>query len=310
MAFDLNRGSEFPKQDRGRNVRNNPGSGYHGIRSASTSLSSQVRYEDLLDVLEQCYSGGIVPSDLGGGLFRWDYLFEASAPTLIPYTYEGGNTDEPEAQMRLVSALISQLTLSFPDIPSEGAAPWELSGDVMAFDRELNEFTPGLVARPGLQVAQGKYTRLLQGDTSTAYDNLAEIEESLKMFSCVANRNLTRRAYGGSGDLPSRYGFSDSSNGTFTARVAVSNETRTDFHDIWNVVVPEPIAERRWRVLCEGGGGRAFWVDARVGMLAMPIAEADGERLFEISGEFVDDEALDGNHQISVINTVATLDAA
>jgi hypothetical protein len=309
MAFDLNRGSEFPKQDRGRNVRNNPGSGYHGTRSASTSLSSQVRFEDIMDILEQCYAGGVVPTEIGGGLYRWDYLFEAGSPTLTPYTYEGGNIDEAAAQMRLLSGLISQLTLSFPDIPSEGAAPWTLSADVMAFDREIIEVTPGLVARPGLEVVQGKYTRLLQGDTDDAYGELVELEESLKSFQLVAQRNLTRRAYGGSGDLPSRFGFSDQSNATFQAKVAVSADTKSDFHDVWNVAVPEPIAERRWRVLAEGGGGRTLWIDARVAILAMPIAEADGERLFEVSGELVDDEFLEGSHQISIVNTLADLDA-
>lgn len=308
MAFELDRGAAYPKQDRGRNVRNNPGSGYFGIRSAATSLASQVRFEDVMDILEMCYSGNVSPVGLGGGLFRWDYLFEAGAPTVVPYTAEGGNIDDPNAMMRLLSCLVSSLTIGFPTIPGEGAAPWTLSADILAFDREIAEVTDGLVARPDLEVVQGHLTRLYQGDPSEAYSALAELPESLKSFTMTPGRELARRAYGGLTDIPTRFGFGDTSNATFEATIAVSNDTTSDFHDIWNAAAPTAIGERRWRVIANGGGGRAFWVDALVGILGVPIDEADGERLFKVTGEFVDDETLDGSHQVSVINTLDGLE--
>jgi hypothetical protein len=308
MSFELDRGAAYPKQDRGRNVRNNAGSGYFGIRSAGTSLSSQARFGDLMDILEMCYAGNVNPVALGGGLYRWDYLFEAGAPTVVPYTLEGGNIDDPNAMMRLLSCLVGSLTLGFPTIPGEGAAPWTLSADILAFDREIAELTDGLVARPGLEVVQGHLTKLYQGDPSEAYSALAELPESLKSFTMTPGRELARRAYGGDTDLATRFGFSDTSNATFESTIAVSNDTTSDFHDIWNVSAPTAIGERRWRVLANGSGGQSLRVDALAGILGMPIDEADGERLFKVTGEFVDDEFLDGSHQVSVTTTVDALE--
>ena len=308
VGFELDRGSAFPKQDRGRNVRNNPGSGYHGMRGASTSLPSQVRYEDIPDILEMIYAGNVVPSSLGGGLYQWDYPFEALAPTVVPYTLEGGNTDDANAQMRLLSCIVNELTLGFPDITAPGASPWTLAADIIAFDREIAELTDPLEARPNLQVAQGHLTRLYEGATSEAFADLAELAGSLKSYTQTASRNSVLRGYGSDDDIADKFGFSETSNGTFEAMVGISNTAKTDFHDIWNVAQPEPIGERRWRVLAIGGGNRMFWVDARVGILAVPYDDADGERLFKVTGEFVDDDFLEASHQVSVVNSLSTLD--
>lgn len=308
VNFDLDRGSAYPKQDRGRNVRNFRGSGYHGVRGSSTTLPSQVRFEDVVDILEMLYSGNITPVSLGGGLFRWDYPFEALAPTVVPYTLEGGNTDDENSQMRLQSCLVSSATFSFPAITAPGASPWTLSAEIIGFDREIVALTDGIAARDDLQVVQGHLTRLLEGSTATAYASLPELEGSLKSFSLTADRSTTRRAYGGSTDLATRFGFSETSNGTFEMTLGINVDSKSDFHDIWNVSVPEPIAERRYRIIAAGGGGRLFWIDGRAGILAVPYDEADGERLFKVTGEWVDDDTLEASHQISVVNSVPTLD--
>ena len=52
VTFDLDRASQFPKQDRGRNVRNSAGQGYNGIRGAGCVLPTQVSFEYLADFLE------------------------------------------------------------------------------------------------------------------------------------------------------------------------------------------------------------------------------------------------------------------
>lgn len=306
VGFELDRGSAISKQDRGRNVRNAPGAGYHGIRGASATLPSQVRFGDFMNILEMSHAGNITPATLGGGLYRYDYPFEALAPTVVPNTVEGGNIDDASAQMRLVSALCGSLTIGFPALSVPGAAPWTLSADLMAFDREIVEVTPGIEASDVLEVAQGQYSRIYEGATSEAFADLAELI-GLKSFTMTAQRNLVGRAYGSDSDLASKFGFTDQSNSTFTAQVAISNDSKSDFHDIWNVATPEPIGERHWRLLTLGGGGKMIWVDARVAILAVPYGEADGERLFDVSGEYVDDETLEANHQISVVTTVASL---
>jgi hypothetical protein len=307
VGFELDRGSAYPKQDRGRNVRNNRNSGYYGVRGASTSLASQVRFEDVMDILEMIYAGDVSPTSLGGGLYRWDYPFEAGSPTVVPYTLEGGNIDNEDAQMRLVSCLVGQLTLSFPAITAPGASPWTLSADIIAFDREIAEVTDPLEARDDLEVAQGHLTQLYEGDTSEAFAALAELVGSLKSFTMTPNRSLTARAYGGTTDMAAAFGFTDQSNGTCEMMVGISPTSRSDFHDIWNATAPTPIGERRIRLASAGSGGRQFRVDARVGLMGVPYDEADGERLFKVTGEFVDDDALEASHLVSVTNTVATL---
>jgi hypothetical protein len=306
INLDLDRGSAFPKQDRGRNVRNTSGSGYHGIRIASTTLPWEVRFEDLPDILEMIYAGNVSPVSLGAGLYRWDYPFEVDAPTVVPCTLEAGNTDDANVQARLVSALISSLTLGFSNIIVPGAVPWTGSATVIAFDREFTALTDALVAR-GSQVAQGHLTHLYEGDTSEAFADLAELTGSLKSYTQTADRKTVGRAYGGSDDLATKFGMSDQSTTTFEMVLGVSADSKSDFHDVWNVSVPSPIAEKRIRLLCGGDSSRSIRIDARIAPLAVPFDEADGERLFKVTGEHVDDDALDASHQISVTNGVASL---
>src|SRR3954471_10383358 len=74
VAFELDRASTFPKQDRGRNVRNSAGSGFHGVRGAGVTIPGTVSFEDIMDFLEMHYAGGVVPS----GSYTWVYPFEAT----------------------------------------------------------------------------------------------------------------------------------------------------------------------------------------------------------------------------------------
>jgi len=307
VDFQLDRASAYPDHDLGRNVRNNPGSGYHGVRGASTTLTSQVRFDDIMDILEMIYQGSTAPAALGGGLFSWTYPFEHGDPTVVPYTLEGGNIDNTDAQMRMTSCLVGSLTIGFAAITAPGASPWTLSADILGFDREIEDLTLSLTARSNLQVAQGHLTRLYEGTTATAYASLTEIEGSLKSFTMTAERNLTLRAYGGADDLPLAFGFTEKSNGTFESMVGINPTSRSDFHDIWNVTVPSPISERRWRLVCTGGSTRSMTIDARVGILAVPYDDADGERLFKVTGEYVYDDTLDANHQLAVVNGVSAL---
>jgi hypothetical protein len=252
VAFDLDRGSAYPKQDRGRNVRNNRGSGYNGVRGAGVTLPFGVRYEDLPDILEMHFGGNVSPVSLGGGLYRYDYVLETGAPTVVPYTIEGGNTDDANAQERLLSALVAQLTLGFPNITAPGAAPWTGSAEIVAFDREISELTDPLAARDGLQVALGHRTQLFEGDTSEAFSALAELAHSLKMYTQTTNRSTILRAHGGTDDLADKFGFSDQSNGTFEMAVAISETAKTDFHDAWNAASPVALGEKRIRLLESG----------------------------------------------------------
>src|SRR6185369_5853545 len=132
----------------------------------------------LMDHLEMIYCGDVAPVSLGGGLYQWVYPFEAGAPTVVPYTIEGGNIDSEDAEMRLTSCLATSITIGFPNITSPGASPWTVSTEILGFDREINPLTDPLAARPNLFVAQGHLCRLYEGTTATAYGSLVELEAS------------------------------------------------------------------------------------------------------------------------------------
>ena len=89
-------------------------------------------------------------------------------------------------------------------------------------------------------------------------------------------------------------------------KVAISATTKTDFHDIWNVATPAALGERRWRLVSQGVSPKSFQLNPRAGISLRP-RENDGERLFSVTGEIVDDSTLVGGAQITVINGIASL---
>ena len=411
VTFDLDRASQYPKQDRGRNARNSAGQGYHGVRASGCTLPMQASFEYLMDFLEMHACGGVVPT----GTYVWAYPFEATTPTAVPRTIEGGNTDASQTQMRLTSCLIDSLTMGFPDIVAPGAFPWTLSATVLGFDREISALTtsgagtdeiqgiaivadsgtftlafngattaplsyaitkadmqtalralltinganctvggtdggpwtvtfvgslakqnvpmivanatglvgtphsvtvtqptPGVpatavAARDGMEIMQGHLTSLYEGTTGTAFAALAELAGHFKSYTQTTTRSWAQRAYGGATDVPVRYGMKEMAGGTFEAKIGISATSKSDFHDIWNAASPAPLGERRWRIKCVGTGAKSMIIDARVGIMAVPDDDVDGERVFKVTGEFVDDDALNAPLQWTIANSIASL---
>lgn len=414
VQFLLDKAATYPKQDRGRNVRNTAGQGFFGVRGSDVTLPGQLSFEYIMTLLEMHACGGVSPT----GSYTWVYPFEALTPTTVPYTIEGGNTDASQSQMRMTSCLIDQLTIGFPDIIAPGAYPWTFSANVLGFDRQINalttsgagtneiqavviaggslggtwtiafngvatsplaynvsaadlqtalralatvgganvtvggsagnytvtfiaslgatnvpmlvgnaggltgsgpspsititESTPGVpttavAARSGMEIMQGHLTQLYEGTTATAFASITELAGSLKAYTQTTNRMLARRAYGGTTDVPIRFGFKDMSGGTCEAKIGISATSKSDFHDIWNVSSPTPLGERRWRLKVGGTGSKTMIIDARVGIMAVPTDDVDGERIFKVSGEFVDDNTLGAPLQWSVTNSIASL---
>lgn len=305
VAFDLERGSAIPQQDRGRNSRNSAGTGYHGVRRAGATLPFEAHYEDLMDILEMHCAGSISPS--GSGPYVWAYPFEAVSPTIFPYTAEGGNTDIASAEQVLRSVLVSQLTLGFPNVKAGQASPWAGSATLLGIDRTATALTGSLAARTGLETIQGHLTTIAEGTTGTAFASLGVLAGSLRMYTQTSNRSLTLRAYGSTSDLATGFGFSEKSNTTFEALIAVSSTAKTDFHDIWNVASPAALGERRWRLKAIGNSGKILTIDARVAITSVTFDEDEGERLFRVSGEMVDDATLGAPWLATITNSIAAL---
>lgn len=410
VTIDLDRASTYPKQDRGRNARNTAGQGYHGLRGSSLTLPGEVAFEDIMDILETHFAGGVVPS--GSNPYTWLYPFEADAPTIVPKTIQNGNRDSSESQQRSISTLTDSLTLGFAALTAPGAYPWTLSASMIGLDRDIAALTAGVAGtnevqtitvtasggtftisflgvatgalafnadgpttvqtalralssinganvtvtgtgpyvitfigalaatdvpllvlgvgsltggsatilettkgvnatavagRTGRETVQGHLTRLYEGTTATAFASLTELAGSLKSYTQTTNRNLARRAYGSASDLATKFGFTDMSAGTFEANVGVSPTSKSDFHDIWNAAAPASLGERRWRIKTIGTGTKVFQIDARVGIMAVPYDDIDGERVFKVTGEFVDDSTLNAPLAATVINAIASL---
>lgn len=307
ISPDLDLGGAYPTLHRGRNVRNLGGSGYHGVRKASVTLPSEVRFEDVMVMLERIYAGSVVPT--GAGPYVWVYPFEALSPTVVPMTLETGNIDASAAQEQMSSALINSLTMGFSPITAGQASPWTLSADVLAFDRAVNALTSAGALSPiasALETVQGHLTRFYEGTIATAFASLTEIAGSLRSFTMTASRNLIARAYGSASDLPSKFGFTDLSTVTYELVVAVSTTAKTDLHDVWNTS-GATLGERRIRVKAAGSGTKYFQVDARAGMFGIPWDDGDGERVYKITGEFADDTTLAASNVVTISNGISVI---
>lgn len=307
ISPELTMGGVYPQMDRGRNVRNMGGSGYKGVRQSTVTVPSEVRFEDVILWLERIY-GHATPSSLGGGYYSWAHKFETGAPTVIPATFELGNIDATAAQERMVSCLVDQLTLGYSAVTAGQASPWTLSAQLLAFDLEPNNLT-GSVSEiaASLETVQGHLTRFYEGTVATAFGSLGELG-LLRSFTMTPNRALVARAYGGSDDLPTKFGFREMSNATYEAVVAVSTSAKTDLHDVWRTS-GGTLGERRIRLKAAGTGTKSFQIDARAGMFAIPWDDSDGERVYRISGEFSDDTTLDASHLVTTVNQISALPA-
>ncbi|MHB8459110.1 MAG: hypothetical protein ACYDAK_05340 [Candidatus Limnocylindrales bacterium] len=301
---DLNRASAYPDLDRGRNTRNLAGTGYYGVREAKDTLTLEARYEDIARILEQHWAGGVAPT--GVGPYTRVYPFEAVAPTIKPATWELANIDAPQAQFRLISLLVDQMTLGFAAVAAGQASPWTVSLNVLAIDRDINPYTASLSPLGTPETIQGFLSRFYEGPVATAYAALPELAGSLKRFSITSQRHLVLRAYGSASDKATAFGFTAHSQVSFDLQVAVSATAKTDLHDTWNAASPVALGERRIRIQANGTGSKQFTVDGLAGIFAVPADEDNGERVYKVTGEYADDTTLSAPCQITIVNNQAT----
>ncbi len=308
---DLNRASAYPDLDRGRNTRNLAATGYYGVREAKDTFTLEARYEDIAPILEQHFAGGVAATGPVSLMYTRVYPFEAIAPTLKPATWELANIDAAQAQFRLISTLVDQMTLGFAAVAAGQASPWTVSLNVLAIDRDISAFTASLVPKGTPETIQGFLTRLYEGPTATAYAALPELAGSLKKFSLTSQRHLVLRAYGSASDKATAFGFTAHSQVSFDFQVAISATAKSDFHDTWNAASPVALGERRIRVQATGttpagGTPKLFTIDGLAGIFAVPADEDNGERVYRVHGEYADDTTLGAPCQITIVNGLAT----
>lgn len=307
VIIELDRATTYPAQDWGRNAVSRSATGFHGVRGASFPLPAQARFEDLMHFLESHYAGDIAPEDAGGGLWRWIYPLEVGLPTVIPSTIESG-TEGVQDQWAAVGAFCDELTLAFDDLEAPGAHPWTIESQWLALNRIPRALT-GLVDLPtGLETMQGQNSLIHLGPVSEAFADLDELDASLISASVATSRHYELRAYGGDTDGASSVGFSEKTSGEFTGKLRISSASKSRVYDEWENGSPFT-DDVRVRINIPGSSGKVCNIDFALGMTAVPVGTRGGERVYEVTGQLLDEEELDAMAQISLTNGVAALPA-
>lgn len=302
VAINLDRASQYPAEDYGRNAKNQAGRGYHGLRGSDFSLQGELTFEQVMHLLEMHYAGSVVKT--GAGPYVWVYPLETGIPTLFPYTVEAG-TEVANDQYEAAGVLIDELTIGFDDLSAPGAHPWTFQASCLGLTRAQAALT-GSLSSTAVETMQGHLTLLKEGTTATAFASLSELAASLVSFSMTSRRYLVRRVYGGTTDVATGYGFSQKTVAEVTAKVKVGTTSKSDIHDAWNSA-GVALGEKRWRIDIDGAGNNAATLDFRLGILAVPVGERDGERVYELSGETVYDSTLGALAAFTITNDIAAL---
>jgi hypothetical protein len=249
-VIDEDRSPTSPDEDYGENAIGQPGRGTYGLRGASMALSGEVRAEDFMELLSMHAQGGVTATG-GATAYSWAYLWDLTSDSVKRYTIEGGAVDTPNDQWRAVGCIANSLEIGFDALAAPGNAPWRFTAAVDALYRERSDLTPGLSPYSPLETLEGHMTQLFEGPTSTAYDSLNEATSTLKSFKLNSELNRVRRAYGGSVDYASGWGYSGRKALNFAAEVAINATTHGDVSDVFEAA-GSTMVERRWRIRARG----------------------------------------------------------
>jgi hypothetical protein len=307
VIIELDRATTYPAQDWGRNAVARAATGFHGVRGASFALNSHLRFEDFPYLAEAHWAGDVTASSLGGGLYEWVYPLETGIPTLVPLTVESG-TDASQDQWAAVGAFCDEMTLSFEDLDSPGAHPWMIESNWLALNRVARGLTPDPVLPTALETAQGQNSLIHLGPTSTAFGDLDELAAHLISFSLATSRHMELRAYGGDTDGASAVGFAEKTSGEVTMKLRISATSKTRVYDEWENGSPFS-DDIRVRIDVPGSAGKQLYIDFGLGMTAVPVGTRSGERVYEVTGQILDEDDLDAPAQLTIVNTVAALAA-
>ena len=250
VVIDEDRSPTSPDEDYGENAVGQPGRGTYGMRGATLSLAGEVRAEDFIEILSM-HAKGAVTATGGATAYSWAYPWDLTSDTVKRYTIEGGPVDTVNDQWRAVGCICNSLEVGFDALTAPGNAPWRYTAGIEALYRERSDLTAGLVAYTPLETLEGHMTQLFQGATTTAYDSLAEATATLKSFKLTSEMLRVRRAYGGSADYASAWGYSGRKTVNFTAEVAINATTHVGVSDVFETA-GSTMTERRWRIVARG----------------------------------------------------------
>jgi hypothetical protein len=302
-SAELDRSLRIPEEDFGRLSPANPGRLAYGPRGASASLEANVRFEDVMRLLEMHGKGGVAPT--GSGPYTWTYTFDETSLTAKSYTLELGS-ETAQDQWRLIGCRIEELTLGFDALAAPGNAPWSASASIVAIDRTINALTSGLSAPAALETAEGHLTTVYEGTTATAFSSLTELAAHLVAFRLTSRMPWERRIYGSTSDTASSWGLSGKPETTFEMELKVSSSAKTNIHDTF-MAAGAAATERRLRIRATGSGTKTLTIDGRVVYESVQRGDRNGEAVYSVTGRYVYDPTLASRLQIVVVNGVSAL---
>ncbi len=297
--FELDRSIESPDEDYGMSVRHQAGRGQNGIRAATGSINSMARFEDLGQILKSAISA---PTYTGAGPYTQTFTGNTVTDDTKSQTIE---VNEDTQDWDVVSAVCTGFSIGFDALTVPGNAPWNMTSDWMAVDKEKSTATPALSAPTVLETIEGQFTTLSEGSVATAFGSLAELAAHLVQFRLNVTDGKPFRIYGAAtGDKATGRGRTKRETG-FEALLKISASSITNVYDIFNVAGGLP-TDRRWRVRATGSGAKTFTIDGRVRFTSVNVNPdgRDSERLLAVAGYYVYDSTLASDLQ-AVIAGVA-----
>lgn len=302
--FELDRAAESPDEDYGVAVRHQAGRGSFGVRAATGSLNSTVRFQDIGHLLTMTLGTAVTT---GSGTYTHVFTGDTTTSTVKPYTIEVADDTQ---DWDVTSVLCTQLDLSFDALTAPGNAMWNAAATLQGIDKAKSTATSALSAPGTLETVEGHLTALYEGPVGTAFASLSEMTGSLVSYSISISDPKPLRVYGGTAltsDTATAHGRQKRET-TFSAMLKLSATSISNVFDIFNVSGGLP-TDRRWRVKAIGSGVNVFMIDGRVRFTSVNIApdERDGERLVSVDGYYVHDSTLSSDIQVTVINAVSSL---
>jgi hypothetical protein len=279
-------------------VRNHNGRASHGIRLVTGSVSAVATYQTLPHFLQMALAG----ADTTGSASPFTHLFtgDATSDTTKSYTWEV--YDDTEDWIG-VGIKIPSWELGFDAVAAGENAPWMFSGDLQGVDLATGTATASLTV-PAAETIEGHLSTMYEDDTSTAFASLTELEGDLISFSISVADEKPPRPYAGTDTFTST--GRRKRVGTVRMVFREHADTTAATFDIYNVAGAVP-TYRRYRIEAAGSGVNELILDFQALITDCHIEEArDGERVYSVTAETVDDATLTTDLELTVINATAS----
>ena len=299
--FELDRSVLSPDEDYGTIPRHHASRRVNGVRIATGSLTSHLRYEDAPHLLRMTLGEEVTS---GAGPYVHTFTGDATTSTVIGYTFEVADDTQ---DWDVTSVHCESLEIGFDTLSAPGNSPWTLSADLRGIDKAKSTATAALTAPTTLETIEGAFTQLYEGATGTAFGSLAELSNHLVSYRATIAAPKPLRIYGAAtGDIATGYGV-QKREVTFEAQLKLSATSVANVYDIYNVTGAFP-SDRLWRIQTTGSSGKQMTIDGRVGFTSVNVEPdvRDGERVLTVNGVYVEDPTLGTDIEIAITNGVAT----